>query len=104
MTLGRPYGFLQLLKGGCGEVGFGLCSHVRMRGDGLTLHQGGSGWVLGKNSSQKEQSGSGTGCTGSGADPIPGGAQQPWRCGAEDMSAAVGGRWAVGLRGLFQLW
>ena len=55
------------LKGSCDEVGVSLSSHVissRTRRDGLTLCQGGSGWILGKISSQKECSDTGMGCPG----------------------------------------
>jgi len=44
------------LKGGCGEVGVGLFPQVTVIGcEGMALSRtrGGSGWILGKNSSQK---------------------------------------------------
>ena len=45
------------LKGGCGEVGVGLFSHVTATGqEGMASScvRGGSCWILGKMSSQKE--------------------------------------------------
>ena len=47
------------------RVGFLLPDNTDMtRGNGLKLHRGGLGWILGKTASQKEWSGTGTGCTG----------------------------------------
>ena len=46
------------LKGGCGEVGFSLFSQVTVIGKEVMAPpraRGGSGWILGKISSQKEQ-------------------------------------------------
>jgi len=53
------------LKGGCGKVeGVSLLSQITaMRGNGLELHQGGSGWMLGK-TSLEEWLGTGVGCLG----------------------------------------
>ena len=52
------------------------CLWVGMRGKAnkaSSCIKGGLDWVLGKISSLKEWSGIGTGCLGSGGDPIPGG-------------------------------
>jgi len=49
--------FHSSLKGGCGEMGVSLFSQVTIIGQkGMTLScsRGGSGWMLGKNSSRKE--------------------------------------------------
>ena len=57
------------LKGGCGEVGVGLCSQVTSAGQGVmasSCARGGSGWMLGTISSPEEWSGAGMGCPGSG--------------------------------------
>jgi len=51
--------------------------------------RGGSGWLLGNISSQKEWSGRGMGCPGSGGVTIPGGVPDLWRCGMEEH-----GQWA----------
>ena len=45
----------------------------------------GSGWISG-NTSPKEWSGSGTAAQGGGGVTIPGGVQEPWRCGTEGHS------------------
>jgi len=47
------------------------------------ITRGGSGWILGKNSSQKEQSGIGTAAQGGGRGTVPGGVQELWRRGTE---------------------
>jgi len=55
------------LTGGCGEVGVSLFSQVTaIEWEGLSSScaRGGSGWVLGKISSAKDQWCSGTGCPG----------------------------------------
>jgi len=48
-----------------------------------------SGWILGKNSSQKEWGDSGRGCPGGSGVTVPGGTQKTWRCGTEGH-----GQWA----------
>ena len=48
------------LKGGCSEVGVGLFS----QDERLSCTKRDSGWILGKNSPQKEWWGIGTGCPG----------------------------------------
>ena len=53
----------------------------------LSCARGGSGWLLGTNSSQKEK-GIGTAAQGGGVT-VPGGAQELWRCGTEGR-----GQWA----------
>jgi len=55
------------LKGGCGEEGVRLCSQVAAIGqEGMasSCARGGSRWILGTISSQKEWLGTGTGCPG----------------------------------------
>jgi len=47
--------------------------------------RGGSGWMLGKISSQKEQCCSGTAAQRGGGVTIPGGVPEPCGCGTEDM-------------------
>ena len=51
--------------------------------------RGGSGWILGNISSQKEQCCSGTAAHGGGGVTIPGGVPEPWGCGTEGR-----GQWA----------
>jgi len=66
------------LKGGCSEVGVGLSSQVTVTGQELIMAlicvRGGSGWVLGKTTPQKERWGIGTGCPGTWWR------HHPWRC------------------------
>ena len=65
------------LKGGCGEVGVGLLSWVtvvRWERMGTSCTRGGSGWILGKTSSQKEWWGIGMGF------PRRWWSCSPWRC------------------------
>ena len=57
----------------------------------LSCTKGGSGWVLGQIYSQKEWSCTGIGCQRGGAVTVPGGVQEPWRCGTEGR-----GVWAWG--------
>jgi len=63
----------------------------------------GSGWILGKISSRKKWSVTGTAAQGGGGLTIRGGVQEPWRCGTEGR-----GQWAwwdglaLGLGDLFQ--
>lgn len=61
------FAVLNHLKRGCGEVLVGLYSHItsnRVRGMTSSYTRVGSGWILEKNSSLKEQSGTGMGCPG----------------------------------------
>ena len=51
--------------------------------------RGGSGWTLGSISSHKEQWRTGTAAHGGGGVTVPGGVQEPWRCGTEGR-----GQWA----------
>lgn len=60
-------------------LGVGLCSQVTVIGRGVTASsctRGGWLWVLGNISSQKERSGMGMGCPGSGGVTGPGGSQE----------------------------
>ena len=57
---------------------------------------GGSGWTLGKISSQKEWSGSGTASQGGGEVTVPGGVREMFTCCTEGHDL-VGDRWTVGL-------
>ena len=80
------------LKGGGGKVGVSLCSQVAAVGqEGMVLSctTGGSGWILGRISSQKEWCCIGTAAQGGGAVTVPGGVQELWRCGTEGC-----GQWA----------
>ena len=66
-----------LLRGGCGKVEVSLFCWVTVIGwEGMVLScaRGGSGWILGKNTSQKECWGTGTGCPGKWWS------HHPWRC------------------------
>lgn len=88
------------------ETGVGKISVQRYvwpvtRGNGPTLHQGGSGWILRKVSSQEEQCCSSTGSAGGGGVTVSGGVPEPQGCGTEEW-----GQWAWGgvgdLRGRLQ--
>lgn len=63
---GTPHCSLQPLRGGCVEVGSASApiNSDRMRGDGLKLCRGGSGWILREISNQKEQCCTCTNCPG----------------------------------------
>jgi len=63
----------------------------------LSCTRGGSGWILGKNSSQQEWWGSGTAAQGSGGVTVPGGVQETCRCGTE-------GHGLVGMVGWIDSW
>jgi len=54
-----------------------------MRGDGLKLCRGGSGWILGNISSQKQRPCAGTAARGGDGVTVPGGVPEPWRCATE---------------------
>jgi len=74
----------------------GLFSHITshsMRGDGLKLHQGRFRLDFKKNSSQKEWSGTGTGCPGRWWS------HHPWRC-LRTVEMWHWGTWLVGIMGL----
>lgn len=78
------------------ETGVGKISVQRYvwpvtRGNGPTLHQGGSGWILRKVSSQEEQCCSSTGSAGGGGVTVSGGVPEPQGCGTEEW-----GQWAWG--------
>jgi len=55
----------------------------------LNCARGGCGWILVKISSAKELYCVGTAAQGGGGVTIPGGVQEPWKCGTEEH-----GRWA----------
>ena len=77
------------MKGGCGEMGVRLFSHVTEIGwEGMVFScaRGSSGWILGKMASQKEWWGIGTGC------PERRWVHRPWRC-PRDMEMWFLGTW-----------
>ena len=66
--------------------------------------RGGSGWILGKNYSQKSGEALAQAAQGGGGVTIPGGVQKLWRCGTEDCGywpwwgyAGVGLDYFIGL-------
>ena len=80
-------------KGDCGKVGVSLSSQVTVVGWEVMASScagGGSGWILGKNSFQKEWWCSGTAAQEGGGVTVPGDAQELWGCGTEGR-----GQWAV---------
>jgi len=54
-----------------------------MRGDGLKLHGGGSGWILEEIILRKSDNALEQAAQGGGGDTIPGGVQELHRCGTE---------------------
>jgi len=77
------------LRGGCGEVRVG--NNDRTRENGLKLHRGGSGWLLGKAASQKEWCCSGTDAQGGGAVTVPAGVQNCEDVALRDEVSGHGG-------------
>ena len=88
------------LKRGC-EVGISLFLQVTVVEQEVmasSCARGGSGWILGKCSSPKEQCCSGTAARGGGGVTIPGGVPELWGCGTEGCGQWVWWWWAgVGL-------
>lgn len=87
--------FLQQAISGCRstatqrEVGVGLFSQVTALGQEVMISscvRKSSVCMLGIISSSREQSGTGTGCTGRCGVLVHGGVQEPWGCGTEGRS------------------
>ena len=71
------------LKGGCGEVGVGLFSQIRVIGMASSCARGGSGWILRKISSPRAVKYWNKLPRENGGDTVLGGLQETWRCSAE---------------------
>jgi len=65
----------------------------------LSCARGGSGWILGTISSQKERCGSGTAAQGGGGVTVPGGVPEPCGCGTEGRGLWAWWGWAGGWTG-----
>ena len=68
----------------------------RMGGNGLKLHWGGSGWILGKNSSQKSDEILEQAAQGGDGVTIPGHFQGKGRCGTEGCGLEWSHTWLDG--------
>jgi len=92
------------LRGGCSEVGAGLCTIQAIGGEAMASSciRGASDWVSGKMSLLTEWSGLGPGCPGQGWSPHPWGSSKTmwmWHLGMWFIRRGGVG-WTVGLDGL----